>query len=178
MTVMDEIRGMSDEEWAALWADLLAEFGRRQTMASAPGEIQRITEGYLDARDGTQPEPTQEALADVSAWPAWVQPTGAHDAYTLGRIVAHGGRLWRSEHAANVWEPGSHSAEGLWVAATPDEAPAPEPAPSAPAWTAGTKYNPGDLVAYDGQVYRVVQEHTSQADWRPDGVPALYTPAH
>ena len=77
MTVMDEIRGMSDEEWGSLWADLLAEFGRRQTMASAPGEIQRITEGYLDARDGTQPEPTPEALADVSAWPAWVQPTGA-----------------------------------------------------------------------------------------------------
>lgn len=179
MTVMDEIRGMSDEEWGSLWADLLAEFGRRQTMASAPGEIQRITEGYLDARDGTQPEPTQEALADVSAWPAWVQPTGAHDAYTLGRIVAHGGRLWRSEHAANVWEPGAAGAEMTWEDVTGDTGDLePEPAPSAPEWKPGTKYNPGDLVAYDGQVYRVVQEHTSQADWRPDGVPALYTPAH
>ncbi|WP_048780565.1 carbohydrate-binding protein [Actinomyces urogenitalis] len=59
-----------------------------------------------------------------------------------------------------------------------DQAPAPEPAPSAPAWQAGVHYEAGDLVTYDGQVYRVVQEHTSQADWRPDGVPALYTPAH
>lgn len=178
MTVMDEIRGMSDEEWGSLWADLLAEFGRRQTMASAPGEIQRITEDYLAARDGTQPEPTQEALADAAAWPAWVQPTGAHDAYPLGYVVRHEGRLWRSEHAANAWQPGSQGAEGLWVEVSPDETPAPEPAPSAPAWQAGVHYEAGDLVTYDGQVYRVVQEHTSQADWRPDGVPALYTPAH
>ena len=26
------------------------------------------------------------------------------------------------------------------------------------------------------QLYRVVQAHTSQADWTPDSVPALYTP--
>jgi len=35
-----------------------------------------------------------------------VQPTGAHDAYALGAIVAHNGQLWISTVDANVWEPG------------------------------------------------------------------------
>lgn len=38
--------------------------------------------------------------------PAWVQPTGAHDAYALKAQVTHKGRLWESQYAANVWEPG------------------------------------------------------------------------
>ena len=39
-------------------------------------------------------------------YPKWVQPTGAHDAYALGAIVAHNGQLWISTVDANVWEPG------------------------------------------------------------------------
>ena len=43
-------------------------------------------------------------------------------------------------------------------------------------------YNVDDLFTYgtnsvgDPQLYRVVQAHTSQADWTPDTTPALYTP--
>jgi hypothetical protein len=37
---------------------------------------------------------------------AWVQPTGAHDAYDLGARVTHGGQEWISTVDANVWEPG------------------------------------------------------------------------
>ena len=36
----------------------------------------------------------------------WIQPTGAHDAYRLGDLVAHNGATWRSDHDANIWEPG------------------------------------------------------------------------
>ena len=42
----------------------------------------------------------------------WAPPTGAHDAYGLGNEVIHNGHLWRSEHEANVWEPGTAS---LWT---------------------------------------------------------------
>ena len=38
--------------------------------------------------------------------PAWVQPTGAGDAYPLGAQVTHNTFVWRSDYAANVWEPG------------------------------------------------------------------------
>jgi len=37
---------------------------------------------------------------------AWVQPTGAHDAYPIGARVTHNGHTWESWVAANVWEPG------------------------------------------------------------------------
>jgi hypothetical protein len=36
----------------------------------------------------------------------WVQPTGEDDSYALGTIVSHGGKVWRSLLAHNVWEPG------------------------------------------------------------------------
>lgn len=43
--------------------------------------------------------------------PAWVAPTGAHDAYQLGDRVTHNGQTWESTVANNVWEPGVYG----WV---------------------------------------------------------------
>lgn len=43
--------------------------------------------------------------------PAWVQPTGAHDAYPLDAVVTHNGKTWKSTVASNVWEPGVYG----WV---------------------------------------------------------------
>ena len=40
------------------------------------------------------------------AYPEWVQPTGAHDAYALGDKVTWNGKTWESTVDANVWEPG------------------------------------------------------------------------
>lgn len=39
-------------------------------------------------------------------WPAWSQPIGAHDAYSAGDQVSHGGEHWTSDVDGNVWEPG------------------------------------------------------------------------
>ena len=46
-----------------------------------------------------------EHLPEQAAVPAWVQPTGAHDAYALGAKVTHNGKTWESTVDANVWEP-------------------------------------------------------------------------
>ena len=60
----------------------------------------------------------------VSSWreipiagesPAWVQPTGAHDAYPLGAVVSHLEHLWRSTRDANVWEPNTQDAGWLAI---------------------------------------------------------------
>lgn len=37
---------------------------------------------------------------------AWVQPTGAQDAYDAGVWVWHNGQVWENLTPANVWEPG------------------------------------------------------------------------
>jgi len=50
-----------------------------------------------------------------------------------------------------------------------------------PAWVQNKAYTVGEMVKYgvnaDGetQLYRVLQAHTSQADWTPDATPALFS---
>ena len=44
-------------------------------------------------------------------WPAWRQPTGAHDAYAMGAKVSHNDKHWISTADANVWEPGVYGWE-------------------------------------------------------------------
>ena len=61
------------------------------------------------------------------------------------------------------------------VTPTPTPRPTVTPTPSgAPAWQAWTPYVVGNLVSYDGVVYRCLQSHTSQPDWQPPNVPALW----
>lgn len=43
-----------------------------------------------------------------------------------------------------------------------------------PLWQTDTTYAIGDRRKYDGLLYRCVQAHTSQADWNPPAVPALW----
>ena len=46
-----------------------------------------------------------------------------------------------------------------------------------PEWAAGIAYTAGERISdAQGNLYRVVQDHTSQADWPMDATPALYTP--
>jgi hypothetical protein len=42
-------------------------------------------------------------------------------------------------------------------------------------WQAGTAYTAGEVVVHQGVKYRVVQGHTSQAGWMPNGTAALYS---
>ena len=46
-------------------------------------------------------------------------------------------------------------------------------------WESGESVNVGDIRKYSGKLYKVIQAHTTQSDWTPDSVPALwvvYTP--
>ena len=43
-----------------------------------------------------------------------------------------------------------------------------------PDWTPGVAVAPGDVLAWDGTLVEVIQAHTTQADWTPDKVPALF----
>ena len=44
-----------------------------------------------------------------------------------------------------------------------------------PNWKPDQTYERGIRVRYDGELYRCEQSHTSQADWTPDAVKALWT---
>ena len=42
-------------------------------------------------------------------------------------------------------------------------------------WRPDIAYTADQRLRYGDKLYRVVQNHTSQADWKPDATPALYT---
>ena len=46
-----------------------------------------------------------------------------------------------------------------------------------PVWEPGIAVEVGEQYRYEGVTYEVVQAHTTQADWTPDVVPAMFTPA-
>ena len=43
-----------------------------------------------------------------------------------------------------------------------------------PQWGIGVSYSIGDLVTYNGQVYKCIQAHPSQPGWEPPNAPALW----
>ena len=43
-----------------------------------------------------------------------------------------------------------------------------------PEWRAGISVTVGEHFRHDSKAYRVVQAHTTQADWTPNTVPALF----
>ena len=43
-----------------------------------------------------------------------------------------------------------------------------------PKWGSGLSVKVGDLYGHLGTLYEVIQAHTTQADWNPDVVPALF----
>ena len=43
-----------------------------------------------------------------------------------------------------------------------------------PAYEIGRQYAAGDRIRSGDKLYKVIQAHTSQADWPPDATPALY----
>lgn len=69
-----------------------------------------------------------------------------------------------------------------WWAQTLDEEQAMEICGVYDAWKPDTAYLTGEYITYgensvgDAQLYKVVQAHTSQADWTPDVTASLYTP--
>ena len=41
-------------------------------------------------------------------------------------------------------------------------------------WKSGKTYFVGKRLEHNGTIYKVLQDHTSQDDWTPDGAPSLF----
>ena len=143
-----ESRPYTAEENAAADAAQAAEVAREERRIKAERD-----QAILDA--------TAALMADAHTdGAAWVQPTGAHDAYALGITVTHGGKTWENITPANVWEPGVSGwrevvAEGY------------------PAWVQPTgahdAYNIGDRVSFEGANY---ESKINANTWSPVVYPA------
>ena len=71
------------------------------------GTLYRCVQGHTSQANWTPPDtPALWVAVSLEEWPAWVQPTGAHDAYASGAKVTHAGKRWVSDVDANTWQPG------------------------------------------------------------------------
>ena len=69
--------------------------------------LYRCVQAHTSQDDWTPPAvPALWVRTSTEEWPEWVQPTGAHDAYSAGDKVSHNDKHWISDVDANVWEPG------------------------------------------------------------------------
>lgn len=87
-------------------------------LATYDGKAYRCIQAHT-AQAGWEPPSVPalwEAYEPSGEIPEWVQPTGAHDAYSKGDHVMHVGVEWVSTVDANTWEPGAVGTESLWLA--------------------------------------------------------------
>ena len=71
------------------------------------GTLYKCVQGHTSQADWTPPvTPALWTAVSLDEYPAWVQPTGAHDAYSKGDKVTHNGKHWTSDVDNNTWEPG------------------------------------------------------------------------
>ena len=101
LTVEEAINAMAAIEEAQ--RDLAVALAALRVVATTQTRIAETAGQWLDVRDGHAPDP---ATATTDDYPAYVQPTGAHDAYGAGDRVSHNGKHWSSDVDGNVWEPG------------------------------------------------------------------------
>ena len=181
---MIDLTAMTDEELTELTRAIPHEWDRREALPAVEAGQAEVIAGLRES--GTIAAPTvPDAPAEVGDFPAWINPGTDHAAmYLRGDEVSHEGAVWRSEHPGlNHWQPGAAGVDyRIWRDVTYDVLPLPdvpdepdtpdEPGPAE--WQIGVAYEPGDRVTYQGQVYEIVQGHTSAGHWLPDTLPALY----
>ena len=97
------------------WADNIGLTVTQEMIDAGQNRYQHNNELYKVVQPTvfqTQYEPGAEGTSSIfveislEEWPEWVQPTGAHDAYSKDAKVTHNGTKYTSDVDANVWEPG------------------------------------------------------------------------
>ena len=79
---------------------------------TAAGDPDTTPEPETPTEPGTEQEPGQETETGGEETgetvPAFIQPTGAHDAYQTGDRVIYNGQIYESTIDNNVWSPDAH----------------------------------------------------------------------
>ena len=177
-----QVQALSAEDWQTFlnWVvgDERARREAQPAVEQAQAEVVKELQdaGKLPLPDAlTDAEDLPENASDV---PEWVNPGTDHSMrYRQGDIVRYEGRIVRSMHSGlNHWEPGTLGFDGrIWEDITPAETTEdPATGETITQWRPGIAATVGMKLTYDGATYEVIQPHTTQADWLPDALPALY----
>jgi hypothetical protein len=91
-------------EWDENWT------GKAGTILREGDSLYRSIHDITSVAQNTKPSETPSMwtrIADpAEEYPEWVQPIGAHDAYSIGDKVSHLDKHWVSTTDGNTWQPG------------------------------------------------------------------------
>lgn len=148
---MTDLTDYTEEDLEQLRVKVVAEQNRRWTISTVPDQMDRLVRDLLAASGQVEGG-------------EWVEPTGYENAYPPGWKVTHNGNEWTSLYAGNILEPG---VSGWKMTPVEDEAP---PEYKDPAGYLDV-YNTGDLVTFEGEIYRAKQDDIS---WSPAVSPTAW----
>lgn len=92
------------ENWRGKAGDIVMDEGSLYRSIHDVGEGQNTKPSNTPSMWTPVSDPTEE-------YPAWVQPIGAHDAYSIGDKVTYDNKHWVSTADNNVWQPGVYGWE-------------------------------------------------------------------
>ena len=177
-----QVQALNAQDWQAFLSWVVGDERTRREAQPAVEQAQaEVVKELQDA--GKLPLPDaltnpEELPADIDDVPEWVNPGTDHSAmYREGDIVRYRDRIVRSTHKGlNSWEPGTLGFDGrIWEDVTPVAAEEnPATGETITQWRPGIAATVGMKLTYNGATYEVIQAHTTQADWLPDALPALY----
>lgn len=146
-----DITDATDAELRQLKVIIDGELSRRRTLATGADQMDKLVRDMLSASGQVEGG-------------EWVQPTGYENAYPKGWVVTHNGNEWTSTYSGNTLEPG---VSGWTMTPVEGEPPAEYKDPQG----YQDAYNEGDLVTFEGNVYRARQDGVS---WSPSVAPTVW----
>lgn len=186
-TIKQQIQALDNAEFANLMRWMYGEEQPRREAQPVVEQAQaEVVKGLQDSGRLPRPEAATEEKAEHGEdIPDWVDPGTDHaQMYQQGDVVRFEGRVVRSTHPGlNHWRPGTLSFDGrIWEDITPTEdAPTEDSEGTTESgeatlstWRPGVAYLAGEEILYEGRRYRVIQGHTSQADWAPGAADSLF----
>ena len=89
-----------DENWRGKAGDIVRDEGQLYR------SIHDVTDAGQNRKPSENPSMWTRIGNPLEEFPEWIQPLGAHDAYSKGAKVSYNGKKWTSDSVGNVWEPG------------------------------------------------------------------------
>lgn len=179
-----QVQALNATDWQTLLNWIVGEERTRREAQPAVEQAQAdIVTELQDAGKLDKPEAVtlEEAVEAPDKVPAWENPLTDHSKmYAKTNVITHSGRFWESTHAGlNSWEPGAQGVdENIWRdvtrqvrSTTPEENTA---SPGAIPFAPELPVEEGDLIEYEGVVYRVLSGHVTKSYWPPSESPSLF----
>lgn len=192
--VMETVQQLGPEDFEGLvsWIVTIERDRRREEAARQKAEMEVIA-SLVEAGTLEGPEATTEegAVEDPGSVPAWVDPGTDHTKmYRPGVVVARNERVWLNmvEDRLNHWEPGGKDVyPNIWLDITdrlarPEadegevQAEAPDGSRERPyPFEVGRSVKRGDYITYNGELFRMEQDHTMVGHYLPGpGLESIY----